>query len=90
MRRARVAVLGLMVAAFFSVSVEAGVRDPISRKFQPEKGFFETKPSGSSSRSSATPSAGVRWGAGSQSVSKPQGKVGVPKKSFPWRSPWSR
>lgn len=80
MRRASVVAVALIVTVVFSVSVDAGVRDPISRKFQREKGFFETKQSGSK----------VRSGGSSQPVYKPQGKASVPKKSFPWRAPWSR
>lgn len=80
MRRASVITVALMVTVVLSVSVDAGVRDPISRKFQPEKGFFETKQSGSN----------VRSGVSSQPVIKTQGKASVPKKSYPWRAPWSR
>lgn len=85
MRRASVFAVALIVTVVFSVSVDAGVRDPISRKFQPEKGFFESKPSASASRNSA-----VRSAVGSQSISRPQGKTVAPKKSFQWRAPWSR
>ena len=43
MRRLLIAGLGLCVLVAFANVSEAQVRDPISRKTNPELGFFETK-----------------------------------------------
>ena len=62
MKKLQLVIAALVFAGMVadSASSEARVRDPISRMTSPERGFFESRSSGSSARSSSYARSGAR------------------------------